>query len=249
VNILVTNDDGVHAPALEALKQALGDLGRVTIVVPDRDQSATSHSLTLHRPLRIHRHGEERYSIDGTPTDCVLIAFHGLLAEPPDVVVSGINHGPNMGEDVFYSGTVAAAIEGAMQGTPAIAASLVSPADSPDFAEPARFIRRLVAEVASRGVGGKRVLNVNVPDRPWPEIRGVRLTRLGTRVYSDTLIEKTDPRGRAYYWIGGQEPVWESQEGTDFHAVSAGYISVTPLVLDLTDYRTMVEMERWTLVP
>jgi 5'-nucleotidase len=249
MNILVTNDDGVHAPALEALKTALAELGRVTVVVPDRDQSATSQSLTLHRPLRIHRHGQDRFSIDGTPTDCVLIAFHGLLDHRPDVVVSGINHGPNMGEDVFYSGTVAAAIEGAMQGTPAIAASLVNPGDTADFAETARFLGRLVAEVVRHGVSGKRVLNVNVPYRPWSQMRGIRVTRLGTRVYSDTLIEKTDPRGRAYYWIGGQEPVWEADEGTDFQAVSEGYISVTPLVLDLTDYRTMVEMEQWNLSP
>jgi 5'-nucleotidase len=248
LDILVTNDDGVHAPALAVLKAALSALGRVTIVVPDRDQSATSHSLTLHRPLRIHRHGDERYSVDGTPTDCVLIAYHGLLERPPDVVVSGINHGPNMGEDVFYSGTVAAAIEGAMQGAPAIAASLVT-REPADFAEPARFIARLVAEVTRRKLGGKRVLNVNLPHRPWNEIRGVRPTRLGTRVYSDSLIAKTDPRGRAYYWIGGQDPVWETAEGTDFHAVSEGYVSVTPLVLDLTDTRAVEDMRGWNLEP
>jgi 5'-nucleotidase len=248
VNILVTNDDGVHAPAIDALKRALEPLGRVTVVVPDRDQSATSHSLTLHRPLRIHHHGDDRYSVDGTPTDCVLIAYHGLLGQHPDLVVSGINHGPNMGEDVFYSGTVAAAIEGAMQGAPAIAASLVT-REPADFIEPARFIRGLAAEVIRRGVKGKQVLNVNMPHRSWGEIRGVRMTRLGTRAYSDTLIEKTDPRGRAYYWIGGQEPVWEQKEGTDVHAVREGYISITPLALDLTDYRAVVEMEQWDLSP
>jgi 5'-nucleotidase len=248
MNILVTNDDGVHAPALDALRQALAPLGRVTIVVPDRDQSATSHSLTLHRPLRIHRHAEDRFSVDGTPTDSVLIAYHGLLEQRPDLVVSGINHGPNMGEDVFYSGTVAAAIEGAMQGAPAIAASLVTRQPA-DFVEPARFIARLAAEVMRRGFQGKRVLNVNLPHRPWAEVRGVRLTRLGTREYSDTLIAKTDPRGRAYYWIGGEEPVWESDEGTDVHAVREGYVSITPLALDLTDHRAVAEMEQWNLTP
>ncbi len=248
MNILLTNDDGIQAPALRVLAAELATLGRVTIVVPDRDQSATSHSLTLHRPLRIHRHPDGAVSIDGTPTDCVLIAFHGLLDEPPDLVVSGINHGPNMGEDVFYSGTVAAAIEGSMQGVPAIAASLVTHAPA-DFLEPARFVRRLAEEVAERGLGGSKVLNVNLPHLAWSEIRGVRLTRLGTRVYSDTLIEKVDPRGRAYYWIGGQDPVWESHEGSDFHAVEHGYVSVTPLALDLTDYRAMVEMEGWDLAP
>jgi 5'-nucleotidase len=248
VNILLTNDDGIQAPALRVLARELSALGQVTTVVPDRDQSATSHSLTLHRPLRIHRHPDGVVSIDGTPTDCVLIAFHGLLDVRPDVVVSGINHGPNMGEDVFYSGTVAAAIEGSMQGVPAIAASLVTH-DPADFVEPARFVRRLVEALAGRGLEGHPVLNVNLPHRSWSEIQGVRLTRLGTRVYSDTLIEKVDPRGRAYYWIGGQDPVWESHEGTDFHAVEHGHISVTPLSLDLTDYRAMVDMEAWDLKP
>ena len=248
MNILLTNDDGIQAPALRVLGNELSALGQVTIVVPDRDQSATSHSLTLHRPLRIHRHGDGAVSIDGTPTDCVLIAFHGLLDTRPDLVVSGINHGPNMGEDVFYSGTVAAAIEGSMQGVPAIAASLVT-REPADFVEPARFIRRLVEALAGRGLAGHPVLNVNLPHRPWSEVQGVRLTRLGTRVYSDTLIEKVDPRGRAYYWIGGQDPVWESHEGTDFHAVEHGHISVTPLSLDLTDYRAMVDMEQWELAP
>ena len=248
MNILLTNDDGIQAPALRVLAGELAALGTVTIVVPDRDQSATSHSLTLHRPLRIQRHADGAVSIDGTPTDCVLIAFHGLLDTRPDLVVSGINHGPNMGEDVFYSGTVAAAIEGSMQGVPAIAASLVTH-EPADFIEPARFIRRLVESLAGRGLGGQQVLNVNLPHRPWSEIRGVRLTRLGTRVYSDTLIEKVDPRGRAYYWIGGQDPVWESHEGTDFHAVEHGHISVTPLSLDLTDYRAMVELDGWELAP
>ena len=248
MNILVTNDDGIHAPALDALHGALSPLGRVTIVVPDRDQSATSHSLTLHRPLRIHRHDEHRFSIDGTPTDCVLIAHHGLLEHAPDLVVSGINHGPNMGEDVFYSGTVAAAIEGAMQGVPAIAASLVT-REPADFTEPARFIRNLVTELMWWGPAAKQVLNVNMPHRPWNTVQGVRFTRLGNRVYSDTLIEKTDPRGRAYYWIGGRDPVWQSDSGTDFQAVSEGFISVTPLALDLTDFRTMVEIKQWKLEP
>ena len=247
MNILVTNDDGIHASALVALKNELASLGRVTVVAPDRDQSATSHSLTLHRPLRIHRHADDTFSTDGTPTDCVLIAFHGLLGAKPDLVVSGINHGPNMGEDVFYSGTVAAAIEGSMQGVPAIAASLVT-REPADFVAPARFVRRLADELVRRGgLPGKQVLNVNLPHRPWDQIAGVRYTRLGTRAYSDTLIEKTDPRGRAYYWIGGQDPVWASKEGTDFHAVEHGFISVTPLALDLTDHHAMADMEQWDL--
>ena len=154
-----------------------------------------------------------------------------------------------MGEDVIYSGTVAAAIEGSMQGVPAIAASLVT-REITDFVEPARFVRRLVDEVLKHGdTHGKRVLNVNLPHCPHAELKGVRLTRLGTRVYSDTLIAKTDPRGRAYYWIGGQDPVWGSLDGTDFHAVEHGWISVTPLALDLTDHRAMTDMEHWDLKP
>ncbi len=248
MNVLVTNDDGIHAPALDALARALAPLGPVTIVVPDRDQSATSHSLTLHRPLRIHRHDDHRFSVDGTPTDCVLIAYHGLLPHKPDLVISGINHGPNMGEDVFYSGTVAAAIEGAMQGVPAIAASLVT-REPADFDPAARFVCDLAAEMMRRGRGAKQVLNVNLPHRPWGEVQGVRFTRLGNRVYTDTVIEKTDPRGRAYYWIGGRAPIWQADVGTDFQAVSEGFISVTPLALDLTDYRAVVDMERWDLKP
>lgn len=246
--ILVTNDDGIFAPALARLRETLAPLGRVVVVAPDRDQSATSHSLTLHRPFRIHRHEADVYSVDGTPTDCVVAAVHGLLDERPGLTVSGINHGPNMGEDVFYSGTVAAAIEGTLQGIPAIAASLVT-RELTDFAEPARFVGRLAREVLERGLGDRRLLNVNVPHRAWADVRGVRVTRLGSRVYQDTLIRKVDPRGRDYYWIGGQDPVWSSSEGSDFDAVEAGYVSVTPLRLDLTDDGARAALEGWNLEP
>ena len=246
--ILVTNDDGIFAPALRMLKQSLDDLGHVVVVAPDRDQSATSHSLTLHRPFRIHRREEDIYSVDGTPTDCVVAACHGLLTERPGLVVSGINHGPNMGEDVFYSGTVAAAIEGTLQGAPAIAASLVT-RELTDFAEPARFIARLARRVLDRGLPPRRLLNVNLPHRPWSDVQGVRVTRLGSRVYQDTLVRKVDPRGRDYYWIGGEDAVWQMGEGTDFDAVQAGYVSVTPLRLDLTDERALDDLREWALVP
>jgi len=246
VNILLTNDDGIHAPALQALKVQLSAIGRVVIVAPDRDQSATSHSLTLHRPFRIQRHEPDVYSVDGTPTDCVVTAWYGLLESLPDLVVSGINHGPNMGEDVFYSGTVAAAIEGTLQGAPSIAVSLVT-RERTDFVEPAAFVGRLVRRVIERGLAPRSLLNVNIPHRPWGEIREVRITRLGSRVYRDTLVRKVDPRGRDYYWIGGQDPVWESIEGTDFHAVEQGAISVTPLRLDLTDEGARTDMASWML--
>jgi 5'-nucleotidase len=248
MRILVTNDDGIHAPALSVLQEELRQFGDVVVVAPDRDQSATSHALTLHRPLRVQRLGPDVYSVDGTPTDCVVISANGLLPEKPELVVSGINHGPNMGEDVSYSGTVAAAMEGVMQGVPALAASLVT-REPADFKEPARFVGELVRRIIGHGMQRGTLLNVNLPHRRWNEIQGVRITRLGTRVYQDSLIEKTDPRGRAYYWIGGLEPVWKREEGTDFQAIEEGYISVTPLSLDLTDYKTLVEMETWGLRP
>jgi 5'-nucleotidase len=248
--ILLTNDDGIQAPALRELRAALSDLGRVVIVVPDRDQSATSHSLTLNRPFRIERPEPDAYALDGTPTDCVVVAMHGLIDEPPGLVVSGINHGPNMGEDVFYSGTVAAAIEGALQGLPSLAVSLVaSRTREVDFAYPASFTRRLAEAVLARGLPPKSLLNVNLPVTPGGRYRDVRITKLGKRVYRDTLIEKTDPRGRPYYWIGGDEPVWEEEEDTDFTAVSRGCASITPLMLDLTDYRGIAEIGAWDLKP
>jgi 5'-nucleotidase len=246
--ILVTNDDGIQAPALTALKESLSDLGKVVIVAPDRDQSTTSHSLTLWRPFRIDRPEPDVYAVEGTPTDCVVVSMHGLLPEPPSLVVSGINHGPNMGDDVFYSGTVAAAIEGALQGLPALAVSMsVSRGERADFESAARFTRRLVESVLEHGLPPKSALNVNLPSLPDGDYKGVRITRLGTRVYQDSLIQKTDPRGRAYYWIGGDEPIWEEEEDTDFLAVSQGYASVTPLKLDLSDYRAMVDMAKWNL--
>jgi 5'-nucleotidase len=248
VIVLVTNDDGIAAPALMRLREELRPLGRVVVVAPDRDQSATSHSLTLHRPFRIHRHDEDVYSVDGTPTDCVVAAVHGVLDEPPGLVVSGVNHGPNMGEDVFYSGTVAAAIEGTLQGAPALAGSLASRAPC-DFVPQAAFLARLARRVLEQGMPPRRLLNVNFPHRPWDEIRGVRVTRLGSRVYQDTLVRKTDPRGRDYYWIGGEDPVWEQQEGSDFSAVDAGYVSVTPLRLDLTDTAAVDTIASWNLMP
>lgn len=246
MNILVTNDDGIAAPALKALRTALAPLGRVVIVAPDRDQSATSHSLTLHRPFRIHRHDPDVYSVDGTPTDCVVCAWYGLLDAAPDLVISGINHGPNMGEDVFYSGTVAAAIEGAMQGAPALSVSLAT-RELTDFLEPAAFVGRLARHVVEQGLPRRQLLNVNIPFLPWKEVRGVSITRLGSRVYRDTLVRKVDPRGRDYYWIGGEDPVWDPRDGTDFNAVHEGHISITPLKLDLTDDGAMETLVEWNL--
>ena len=248
MNILVTNDDGIASPALAQLRRVLQPFGKVTVIAPDRNQSAMSQALTLHRPLRLHEVGEDTYSLDGTPTDCVLFAFHGQLTTRPDLVVSGINHGPNMGEDVFYSGTVAAAIEGVLQGVPGIAASLVTRKPT-DFVEAADVVGNLVRQTLERGLDKRMLLNINIPFRPMTEWRGVRVTRLGSRVYDDTLVRKVDPRGRDYFWIGGEDPVWKPEDGTDFHAVDAGWVSVTPMKLDLTDATRCADMQDWGLQP
>ncbi len=248
MRILLTNDDGIASPALAQLKRVLTPFGRVITIAPDRNQSATSQSLTLHRPLRIHEAGEDTYSVDGTPTDCVLVAFHGQLGDKPDFVVSGINHGPNMGEDVFYSGTVAAAIEGVLQGVPGVAASLVTRQQT-DFREPADTVGSIVRQVLERGLMRRLLLNINIPFMPRANLGGVRITRLGTRVYEDTLVRKVDPRGRDYFWIGGEDPVWRPDEGTDFHTVDSGFVSVTPLQLELTDHALRADMGSWGLLP
>jgi 5'-nucleotidase len=241
MHFLVTNDDGIASPALTALRDRLSPLGRVSVVAPESNQSASSQALTLHRPLRIHALGDGMWTVDGTPTDCVLVAFHGKLMEPPTFVVSGINHGPNMGEDVFYSGTVAAAIEGSLQGVPALAASLVTRRTT-DFAEPAAMVGELIGQLIQRGLPERMLLNVNFPFRPRAELAGLQVTRLGSRQYEDTLVRKVDPRGRDYYWIGGEDPVWRPDPGTDFHAVHEGYVSLTPMHLDLSDARAIDDL-------
>jgi len=246
MDILVTNDDGIHAAGLRALAEALRPLGRVTVIAPDREQSAASHALTLHRPLRIKKVEEGILSVDGTPTDCVLLGVHGFLRRMPGLVVSGINHGPNMGNDTSYSGTVAAAIEGTFLGIPSVAISLATWSEA-DFAPAAAVAHELVKLLLARGIHTGMCLNVNVPPIPRAEMKGVRVTRLGKRVYRDVIVEKTDPRGKLYYWIGGEDPTWEPDELSDFNAVNEGYVSVTPLSLELTDYKAVVEMEGWGL--
>ena len=242
IEILVTNDDGIGADGIRALAKAMEMLGNVTIMAPDREQSATSHALTLHRPLRMRKISEREMSVDGTPTDAVLLGVHGFLKERPALVVSGINHGPNMGNDVLYSGTVAAASEGTFLGIPSIAISLAT-WDTADFGPAARVARTLVAQLLRLGLPARTCLNVNVPAIPYDQIKGVRVTRLGKRVYRDVIVEKTDPRGKLYYWIGGEEPTWENDDSSDFTAVENGYVSVTPLTFELTDYKELVDLE------
>ena len=234
--ILISNDDGIHSDGLRALADAVAPHGRVVIVAPDREQSAVSHALTLHRPLRIDEVAPGRYTVDGTPTDCVNLAVNGILRERPALVVSGINKGANLGDDVTYSGTVSAAMEGTLLGIPSIAVSQIGRGPY-DFRIAAEFTAELVARVVASPMPPDTLLNVNVPqfhDGGRPS--GVALTRMGKRRYGDAVIEKVDPRGRKYYWIGGQELSFVEEEGTDFHAVSGGRISVTPIHLDLTNY-------------
>ena len=244
--ILVSNDDGVRAPGLEALHRALSSLGRVTVVAPDREKSASSHSLTLDVPLRANHISDDVVSVEGTPTDCVLLAVKNLLPERPALVVSGVNRGPNMGHDVTYSGTVAAAMEATILGIPALAVSLDrSPDYTFDYTEAAAVARDLAALVLERGLPPGTLLNVNVPNPVNGPVRGVALTRLGKQVYEDSVVRKTDPRGRGYYWIGGQSSTWTCEPDTDFAAVADGLVSVTPIHLDLTDRGALEALRDW----
>jgi 5'-nucleotidase len=236
--ILVSNDDGIHSEGIVALADALRGCGEVVVVAPDRERSAVSHSLTLHRPLRVEELGPGRYAIDGTPTDCVNLAVNGILGRRPALVVSGINKGANLGDDVTYSGTVSAAMEGTLLGIPSLAISLLGRA-SFRFDVAAGFATRLVTWVLARGLPPDTLLNVNVPAPDDARaVRGFALTRMGRRRYGDAIVEKVDPRGKKYYWIGGEELEFVDEEGTDFHAVSQGLISVTPIHLDLTNYKS-----------
>ncbi len=237
MRILVTNDDGIFSEGITRLAEAIADLGQVIVVAPDREQSATGRSLTLHRPLRIRQVKEHWFTVDGTPTDCVSLAVQGLLKEePPDLVVSGINFGVNMGDDVTYSGTVSGAFEANQHDLPGIAFSQEIE-EGFSFKRSAEIAHDVLAELLLHPLPVDLLLNINIPAK---EPKGVRWTRLGKRVYEQSVVEKIDPRGRKYYWIAGT-PRWESLEGTDFMALSTGHLSVTPLHLDLTDYRNLEE--------
>ena len=239
--ILVTNDDGVHAPGLAALASALDELGDVYVVAPDREQSAVGHALTLHRPLRVTSVGERRFSVNGTPSDCVNLAVLGLLPERPVLVAAGINHGSNLGDDVTYSGTVSAAMEGTLLGVPSMAVSQVDPETA--GLEGAQAVAKLVASrVLVEGLPSKTLLNINVPAGP---LAGIRMTRLGHRVYQEKVVRETDPRGLPYYWIGAGPPVWSEDEASDIAAVHRGLASVTPLHMDLTHHGALQRMAEW----
>ena len=237
--VVLTNDDGVHAPGLAALEKALAELGDVYVIAPEREQSACGHALTLHRPLRALPMGPRRFAVNGTPSDCVNMAVLGFLPETPVLIVSGINHGANLGDDVTYSGTVSAAMEGTLLGVPSIAVSLV---DGGDFDVAGRVARLVAMRVLVGGLPGNTLINVNVPSQPP---RGIRMTRLGHRVYKEKIVEQTDPRGRSHYWIGGGEARWDDLDGTDMGAVHDGYVALTPLHLDLTNHRALVHLGDW----
>jgi len=244
MRILVTNDDGVTAPGIRALAQAMKELGDVAVVAPDTEQSAMGHALTLKQPLRVQELGAGVFGVSGTPTDCVLLAVQGpLLDARPDLVVSGVNAGPNMGDDVTYSGTVSAAFEGTLLGIPSIAVSLATYDDYP-YDSAAACAARVARAVIARGLPPKTLLNVNVPPLEMAEIQGYRLTRLGHRIFRNAIVTKTDPRGRPYYWVAGT-PEWDVMETSDMSATQEGFVSVTPLNMDMTDYKLLVDMEDW----
>ena len=246
MRLLVTNDDGILAHGLECLVAAAEPLGEVTVVAPDREQSATSHSLTLHHPLRPVTRGERRWQVDGTPTDCVMLALEALMPQKPDWVLSGVNHGQNMGEDVLYSGTVAAAMEGLSLGVPAIAVSFAGGdlrADVSRLRDQVPILTKVLRHITTlRSFPPNTLLNVNLPPR---EAKGVRLTRLGRRVFSQSVTPLKDPWGRQIYWIGGGDISWSGEGDSDFRAIEEGFVSVTPLHLDLTHFDVLGPAQTW----
>lgn len=232
--ILVTNDDGYFSDGIIALAGVLETIGEVTVVAPSSEQSATAHSLTLARPLRVRKITERRYAVDGTPTDCVTLALTTIMTERPDIVVSGINHGANLGDDVTYSGTVAGALEASIFKLPGIAVSLT--ARDGDFRPAAEFAADLTMRVLHEGLPEGTILNVNIPVGP---VQGVRFTHQGVKIARVSIVEGIDPRGKQYYWIGDQDVSWIQDPGSDYEAISEGMVSITPLRTDMTDYRTL----------
>ncbi|MDE3002163.1 MAG: 5'/3'-nucleotidase SurE [Gemmatimonadota bacterium] len=245
--MLCTNDDGYLSTGIGVLGRAASTLGSVTTVAPDREQSATSSSLTLHHPLRARRSRDGAWIVDGTPTDCVILAVNELVAERPDVCVSGVNHGSNLGEDVLYSGTVAAAMEATVIGIPAVAFSWCG-AFPEELEECEELVARILKEILSRGDFPEDTLfNVNLPPVHPSDVKGIRVTSLGRRRYADSITRANDPSGNEYYWIGGGQVTWRGSEDSDFQAIDDGYVSVTPLHLDLTNYRLLEDVRAWDL--
>lgn len=244
MKILVSNDDGYLAQGISALARKLSEIADVIVMAPDRNHSGASNSLTLHSPLRVHEIERDRYFVNGTPSDCVHIALTGFLQGDPDIVVSGINHGANLGDDVIYSGTVAAAMEGRFLGLPAIAVSLVG-RHATHFETAARVAADLVLKLQEKPLPRDIMLNVNVPDLPFDELQGVQATRLGFRHRAEPIVEQRDPHGRRIYWIGPAGPGQDAGPGTDFAAIEQGAVAVTPLKVDLTRHEALPALDAW----
>jgi len=247
MKILVTNDDGIHAQGITALADALTNLGTVAVVAPDRERSAIGHALTLHHPLRAVKLGPRSFSVDGTPTDCVNLGIHSLLDFKPDLVISGINRGGNLGDDVTYSGTVSAAMEATLMGIPAFSVSLVTGGEGENYQAAASFAAKLAGIVFAEGLPNDTFLNVNIPDLPAEKLLPPLITSQGKRLYEGMIIDKVDPRGRNYYWIGSVDLNFIDIEGSDYAAVSRGHISISPLHLDLTNYNSFAVLNKWHL--
>lgn len=244
MRILVSNDDGVLAPGIKALASELATIAAIDVVAPDRNRSGASNSLTLTRPLRVKQLENGHHSVEGTPTDCVHLALTGFLDSLPDMVISGINEGGNLGDDTLYSGTVAAAMEGRYLGLPAIAISMLGDSIL-DYKTAAVIAKQLVMKLNVTRLPSQTILNVNVPNLPLNEIKGFQITRLGTRHAAEPVIKEYDPRGQPIYWIGPPGPEADSGIGTDFYAVSTGYVSITPLHLDMTHYKMIEPLSSW----
>ncbi len=244
MRILLSNDDGYFAPGLAALAEAVRQIAHIDVVAPERDRSGASNSLTLSRPLRMQRAASGFYYVDGTPTDCVHLAITGLLAQEPDMVIAGINHGANLGDDVIYSGTVAAAMEGRFLGLPAIAVSLVG-REGKHFETAARVVLWLLEKLKSHPLPTDTILNVNVPDISYEQLDGFEATRLGHRHKAEPVIKSADPHGNAIYWVGPSGAEADAGPGTDFHALRQNRVSVTPLHVDLTRHVTLAHLASW----
>jgi len=244
MKILVSNDDGYLATGINVLTDALSEIADVVVVAPDRNRSAASNSLTLNDPLRVTKFGENRYKVNGTPSDCVHLALTGFLDEEPDLVVSGINHGANLGDDVIYSGTVAAAMEGRFLGLPTIAVSLVGHKLT-HFETAARIAADLVQRLEKDPLPKEFIFNVNVPDRPYDKLAGIKVARLGFRHKSEPIVRSEDPHGRTIFWVGPAGTGQDAGEGTDFHALSEGAAAITPLKVDLTRHEALPQVKEW----
>ncbi len=242
MRILLSNDDGYLAEGIQVLSDTLSQIGELTVVAPDRNRSAASNSLTLSRPIRAHKIADGFYKVDGTPTDCVHLGITGLLQEDPDIVVSGINSGANLGDDVIYSGTVAAATEGRFMGFPGLAVSL---AGTVHYASAAKAVEQIIQQLANKPLADDCILNINVPDLVWEDIKGIKATRLGSREKAEPIIQQHDPYGSPVYWVGRAGNPVQNQAGTDFEAIHQGYISVTPLHIDMTRHAGIMPLQQW----